>query len=429
MDHLTDADKRQIKEERAADAPDGGTLSWAITLFGTAVGAGILFLPIDAGSFGILPLIFITLLALPMVFMSHRTYARIVSASPVKGLDVLQVVTALSGRARGLMTGLMYWLSIYPIVLIYGVSITNTMDSFLVNQLGGPQLPRWVMAALCVGLLTGAYAMGKKATLAFANILVYPLIIALAAVSIYLIPQWDLASFRSYESDTPTWQALLLILPVFVFSFSHMPAISQASLDAQKRFDGDEKATEKLVSKIEAIAAVMLVGFTMFFVWSCSLALGADGMDAAREQNIPVLSYLANETHAPFLAVLSPIVALCAIASSYFGHVMGAEEGTTYLVRAVAPKFADRVSPKAMRWGIYIFVFVTTVIAAVVNPSILDLISVVGGVFITFLVYIVPMLLFRNAKAFHRFANKPETIFVFTLGVIIMGVAIWQMFM
>lgn len=419
---------RQIKAERAADAPDGSTLSWAITLFGTAVGAGILFLPIDAGSFGILPLIFISLLALPMVFMSHRTYSRIVSASPVKGLDVLQVVTALSGRTRGLMTGLMYWLSIYPIVLIYGVSITNTMDSFLVNQLGGPQLPRWVLAALCVGVLTGAYAMGKKATLAFANILVYPLIIALAAVSIYLIPQWDLASFRSYQSDTPTWQALLLILPVFVFSFSHMPAISQASLDAQKRFDGDEKATEKLVSKIEAIAAVMLVGFTMFFVWSCSLALGADGMDAAREANIPVLSYLANETHAPFLAVLSPIVALCAIASSYFGHVMGAEEGTTYLVRAVAPEFANRVSPKAMRWGIYVFVFVTTVIAAVVNPSILDLISVVGGVFITFLVYIVPMLLFRNAKAFRRFANKPETIFVFVLGVIIMGVAIWQMF-
>ena len=172
----------------------------------------------------------------------------------------------------------------------------------------------------------------------------------------------------------------------------------------------------------------MLVGFTMFFVWSCSLALGADGMDAAREANIPVLSYLANETHAPFLAVLSPIVALCAIASSYFGHVMGAEEGTTYLVRAVAPEFANRVSPKAMRWGIYVFVFVTTVAAAVINPSILDLISVVGGVFITFLVYIVPMLLFRNAKAFRRFANKPETIFVFVLGVIIMGVAIWQMF-
>lgn len=52
----------------------------------------------------------------------------------------------------------------------------------------------------------------------------------------------------------------------------------------------------------------------------------------------------------------------------------------------------------------------------------------IGGVFITFLVYIVPMLLFRSAKDFHRFANKPETIIVFGLGVIIMGVSFWQMF-
>jgi HAAAP family hydroxy/aromatic amino acid permease len=38
----------------------GSTLSWVITLFGTAVGAGILFLPLNAGSFGFWPLVFAT---------------------------------------------------------------------------------------------------------------------------------------------------------------------------------------------------------------------------------------------------------------------------------------------------------------------------------------------------------------------------------
>lgn len=399
LDRLTVADKRQVKENRSGAVPDGGILSWVITLF-----------------------------IAPLVCFFHRTYARIVAASPVKGLDVLQVVTALAGRNRGLMTGLMYWPSIYPIVLIYDVSITNTMDSFVVNQLHGPEVPRWPMALLCVGVLTGAYALGKKATLAFAYLLVYPLIIALAAVSFYLIPQWDLVSFRSYESDVPFWKAMLLILPVFVFSFNHMPAMSQFALDVQKKYPNDLESTKKAVAKTELITTALLVVFTMFFVWSCTLALGADGMDAAREQNIPVLSYLANETDTPFLAVLSPIVALCAIASSYFGHVMGAEEGTTYLVRAVAPGAAERLDPKKLRWGIYVFIFVTTVIAGIVNPSILDLISVVGGVFITFLVYIVPMLLFRYAMDYQRYANKPETWFVFVLGIVIMGVANWQMF-
>lgn len=74
---------------------------------------------------------------------------------------------------------------------------------------------------------------------------------------------------------------------------------------------------------------------------------------------------------------------------------MGAEEGTTYLVRTAAPGFAERLDPKKLRWGIYVFIFVTAAITGIVNPPILDLITVVGGVFITFLVYIVPMLLFR----------------------------------
>ena len=41
LDHLTVADKRQVEENRSGAVPDGGTLSWAITLYGTAVGAGV----------------------------------------------------------------------------------------------------------------------------------------------------------------------------------------------------------------------------------------------------------------------------------------------------------------------------------------------------------------------------------------------------
>ena len=96
-------------------------------------------------------------------------------------------------------------------------------------------------------------------------------------------------------------------------------------------------------------------------------------------------------------------------------------------MRAVAPGFAERTSPAAMRWGIYVFIFVTAVAAGIANPSILDLISVIGGIFITFLVYIVPMLLFRNAKAYRHYANLPETWLVFVLGLVIMAVAVWQM--
>ena len=426
-DNLSDADIEQIKEQREGDEPDGSFMRWVITLFGTGVGAGILFLPINAGSFGFWPLVIATLLIGPMVFFSHRTYARIVSASPVKGLDVLQVITALTGRKRGFASAVLYWLAIYPTVLIYAISITNTLDSFILNQLDGRQVSRWVLALAAVGLMTGAYAVGKKLTLWLANMLVYPLIIALAAVSFYLIPSWDFGSFRAYESSYPAWQGLLLILPVLVFSFSHMAALSQFALDMQKKMDGDVAATEREVSKVELVTAVMLVAFTMFFVWSCALSLGADGMDAAREANVPVLSYLANETDAPFMTWISPIIAIAAIITSYFGHLLGTEEGTAYLLRGIAPNLASRLSTSSLRLAVNIFVLVTAVLVAILNPSILDMISVVGGIFVAFLVYIMPVLLFHKATAFKHYARRPDTIFVFVAGLVIMAVTVWDM--
>lgn len=426
-DNLSDADIEQIKEQREGDEPDGSFMRWVITLFGTGVGAGILFLPINAGSFGFWPLVIATLLIGPMVFFSHRTYARIVSASPVKGLDVLQVITALTGRKRGFASAVLYWLAIYPTVLIYAISITNTLDSFILNQLDGRQASRWVLALAAVGLMTGAYAVGKKLTLWLANMLVYPLIIALAAVSFYLIPSWDFGSFRAYESSYPTWQGLLLILPVLVFSFSHMAALSQFALDTQKTKDGDVAATEREVSKVELVTTILLVAFTMFFVWSCALSLGADGMDAAREANVPVLSYLANETDAPFMAWISPIIAIAAIITSYFGHLLGTEEGTAYLLRGIAPNLASRLSTSSLRLAVNIFVLVTAVLVAILNPSILDMISVVGGIFVAFLVYIMPVLLFHKATAFKHYARRPDTIFVFVAGLVIMAVTVWDM--
>ena len=71
--HSTDGDAKQ--------RPAASTASWIITLFGTAVGAGTLFLPLNAGGFGFWPLVFATVFIFPLVYFSHRTYARIVALS------------------------------------------------------------------------------------------------------------------------------------------------------------------------------------------------------------------------------------------------------------------------------------------------------------------------------------------------------------
>lgn len=410
--------------------PAGSTATWVMTLFGTAVGAGILFLPLDAGKYGFIPLAFATVFILPLVYFSHRTYARIVSGAPKKdhGKDVLELVTKYLGDKKGLVVAIFYWLGIYPTVLIYGVSITNAVNSFIVNQLNGPEVPRPILATLCVGIMTGAFAFGRRPMLWLAQILVYPLIIALAAVSVYLIPRWDFQSFLHYESsahDFGVLQGILLILPVLVFSFSHMAGLSQFSLDMQPTY-GDK--TEKRVSRTELYTAIALVFFTMFFVWSCVLALGADGMEEASAQNVPVLSYFANVTGTPFMQYMTPVLVMCAIITSYFGHMLGTEEGTEYLLKSAAPQWTERLNPTVLKHGIYVFVFVTVTLVAILNPSIMDLISVVGGIFVVFLVYWLPVYIFKTVPEYKRFGRDPWNYFVVGMGVLTVGVTVWNLF-
>lgn len=406
--------------------PNAVNTNWVISLFGTAVGAGILFLPINAGGFGFWPLLIATALIGPMTFLSHRALSRMMSASPNPGLDITGVVTNYFGQGAGAVISVLYFLAIYPIVLIYGVSITNTVDSFIVNQLNGPSIPRWLLSLLLVGGMTLVFAYGQRLMLIVTQIIVYPLILFLAAVSFYLVPQWDFSSFYHAEGNTAGIWAVVMILPVLVFSFNHSPAISQFSLAMQRTWGRD---AEKNASKVLGITALLLTIFTMFFVWSCALAVGGDGLAQAREENIPVMSYIANTTGVPVMALLSPIVAILAIVSSYFGHALGAAEGARFIVKKAIPGITSKFSASQLSAGVNFFIFLTAWAAAVANPSILALIESIGGPFIAMILYIMPMYAMYKVPALARFRNRWTAIFVVATGIATISAAIVGLFL
>ena len=98
---------------------------WTLSLFGTAVGAGILFLPINIGIGGFWPLIILACLAFPMTFCAHRGLARFVLSSKNKDADFTDVVEEHFGVNAGRLISLLYFLSIFPILLIYCLLYTS----------------------------------------------------------------------------------------------------------------------------------------------------------------------------------------------------------------------------------------------------------------------------------------------------------------
>ena len=119
---------QSVNRQQSQQSLSSVNANWVISLFGTAVGAGILFLPINAGGFGFWPLLIATVLIGPMTYFSHRALSHIMCASPTAGADITGVVTNYFGKRAGAVISVLYFFAIYPIVLIYGVSITNTVD-------------------------------------------------------------------------------------------------------------------------------------------------------------------------------------------------------------------------------------------------------------------------------------------------------------
>ncbi len=399
--------------------------TWIMTLFGTAVGAGILFLPIDAGLSGLWALLVVALLAGPMTYYSHQGLCRFVLSSTKAGSDITVVAGEQFGKKIGLFITILYFLSIYPIVLVYGVSITNTIDSFLVNQLEWPSPPRvFLSGGLIFALMAVVYA-GEHVMLQITKWLTFPLVAILFCISVYLIPEWNMAIFHQ---EVPAFKQMSLTiwitLPVIVFSFNHAPIISFFSL-AQKR-DYKELAEQK-ASQILLRTSIMLWFFVMFFVFSCVLSLTPADLAMAKKENISILSYIANHNDSPFLSYFGPIVALCAIGSSFFGHYTGTIEGLTGLITTYSEATKTPFSHKAVKTGVALFMFVTLWTVAVINPNVLPVIESFSGPLIAVILFIMPMYAIHTVPAMRKYSGKISNIFIVVTGFITILAALYRL--
>lgn len=419
---------------------------WMLSLFGTAVGAGILFLPIKAGTGGFWPVVVMCFIIFPMVYLSHRALSRFVCQANGNDKDITHAAEEYFGRKVSIFISILYFFAIFPICLAYCVGITNTFESFIYHQFLPLLDPNGAFAqAIGVMYQTSINEQGKtvanlfpfyRAVFAFILVsifmlimlfseelitkvcewLVYPLCAILFVFSLYLIPYWSFESFSAIPGAKEFITIVWLTLPVLVFSFNHSPAISTFSLSVKRQYG--EISVQK-ANQILFRTSTMLLFFVMFFVISCVLSLTPAELSEARAQNIPVLSYFANKLDNPFISYGGPLIAFLAISSSFFGHYFGAREGAYGIVRKCC-KLAGNENPNLKKIAVYstLTMYIVMLITAYINPSILGFIESLGGPIIAAILFLMPMIAIYTVSKMKRFQNKALDAFVFITGVL-----------
>jgi serine transporter len=398
--------------------------TWVLGLFATAIGAGTLFLPINAGLGGIWPLLVMALLAFPMTYLAHRGLMRFILSSSKPGSDITEVVGEHFGPMAGKLITLLYFFTILPILLLYGVGLTNTVDTFMVHQLGMAPLPRALLSFVLTAGLIGIVASSEQMVVRVMGWLVYPFIVVLIGLGLFLVPEWNGAALQGIPSAGQFSVTLWLSIPVLVFSFNHSPVISRFAVAQQQQYGHD---AVKKGERIEKYAALFMVLVVMFFVFSCVFALSPADLTAAKTQNISILSYLGNKFQTPLVAWLAPAVAFVAMSKSFLGHYLGAREGLNGFVAQQLEGRGKPANAKAINRFSLVFMFVTIWIVATLNPSILGMIESLCGPIIAALLFVMPMYAIRKVPSMRKYANRPSNVLVMFIGAVAMSAIFYSL--
>ena len=421
--------------------------TWTLGLFGTAIGAGVLFFPIRAGFGGLIPILLMLLLAYPIAFYCHRALARLCLSGSNPSGNITETVEEHFGKTGGVVITFLYFFAICPLLWIYGVTITNTFMTFWENQLQMPALNRGFVALFLLLLMAFVIWFGKDLMVKVMSWLVFPFIASLVLISLSLIPYWNSAvidqvslsdiSFTGHDGILIT---VWLGISIMVFSFNFSPIVSSFVVSKREEYEGEfgKDFTEQKCSKIIGRASMLMVAVVMFFAFSCLFTLSPQNMAEAKAQNIPVLSYLANHfaslsgTKSTFATVLeygASIIALVAIFKSFFGHYLGTLEGLNGLVLKFGYKGdKKKVSVGKLNTISMIFIMGSTWVVAYANPNILDLIEAMGAPIIASLLCLLPMYAIRKTPALAKYKGRTENIFVTLVGLLTILNIVYKLF-
>nr|WP_234898510.1 HAAAP family serine/threonine permease [Aeromonas veronii] len=341
--------------------------------------------------------------------------------------DITHVVEEHFGAKAGKLLMLVYLMAFYPIILVYSISITNAIQSFVVHQLGDAELPRGL---LVLGVMLGLHLVllaGKQIVVSAISVLALPMVAFLIGLSIYLLPQWSLSYFTESQAvdwrDPAFWKSLWLIVPVMVFSFSHAPIISSFSAAQKKRC---HESADLRAKRIIKYSSMLICGSVLFFVVSCVMSLSQAEMALARTDNISVLSALANKFSNPLIAYVGPLIAILAMSKSFLGTSMGVSEGTVSMVSGACQGLGLSLKESTIARVSSVILFMVTAVITYLNPNVLDIIERVSGPLIAVILFLLPACSIYRLPALKRYRGS-STIFVLVMGLLAISALIYDL--
>jgi serine transporter len=396
--NMTDKD---WKEAIRFDATDWG---WVIMSIGMAIGAGIVFLPVQVGLMGLWVFLLSSIIGYPAMYLFQKLFINTLAASP-ECKDYPSVIAGYLGKNWGMFLGALYFIMLVIWVFVYSTAITNDSASFLqsfgVTESLLSTNPLYGLVLICC--LVALASRGEKVLFKISTGMVLTKLFVVAFLGLAMVSRWDSANVGSIPPLGSLIKDAVVMLPFTLTSILFIQSLSPMVISYRSHEKSIEVARYKAMRAMNIAFGVLFVT-VFFYAVSFTLAMGHEQAVHASKQNISALAMVAQgsgNSNQQIVKIFSLILNIFAVMTAYFGVYLGFREACQGLVmnllRRVMPE--ERIHKAFIGYGIMGFTILLSWGAIVLNAPVLSFTSIcspifglVGCLIPAYLVYQVPFL-------------------------------------
>ncbi|MCP1289742.1 MULTISPECIES: amino acid permease [Chromobacterium] len=388
-------------EWREAVRFDGIDRGWVVMSIGMAIGAGIVFLPVQVGLMGLWVFLLSSVIGYPAMYLFQRLFINTLAESP-ECKDYPSVISGYLGKNWGILLGALYFIMLVIWVFVYSTAITNDSASFL-HSFGVTETllsanPFYGLGLIC--LLVALASRGEQLLFKISTGMVLTKLGVVAVLGLAMVSEWKLVNVGAFPSVGSLIKDAIIMLPFTLTSILFIQSLSPMVISYRAREKSRKVAQYKAMRAMNIAFGILFVT-VFFYAVSFTLAMGHEQAVKASHENISALAMVASSMPGDMVKLFSLILNIFAVMTAYFGVYLGFREAcqglAMNLLRRVMPE--ERIRPDWVAKGIMVFTVLLSWGAIVLNAPVLSFTSIcspvfglVGCLIPAYLVYQVPFL-------------------------------------
>ncbi|MFV0595902.1 hypothetical protein [Shewanella sp.] len=402
----------QWKEDTRFDSTDWG---WIIMSIGMAIGAGIVFLPVQVGLMGLWVFLLSSVIGYPAMYLFQRLFINTLAESP-ECKDYPSVISGYLGKNWGILLGGLYFIMLVIWVFVYSTAITNDSASFLQSFGATTSLlsenPFYGLALIC-GLVALA-SRGENLLFKISTFMVLTKLGVVAVLGLMMVDKWHINNIGSVPSTGDWLKDAIVMLPFTLTSILFIQSLSPMVISYRSREKSLAVARFKAMRAMNIAFGVLFV-VVFFYAVSFTLAMGHEQAVRASHENISALAMVAQGMPGQTLKLLSLTLNIFAVMTAYFGVYLGFREAcqglTMNMLRRVMPE--ERINKSLVGYGIMIFTILLSWGAIVLNAPVLSFTSICSPIF-GLVGCLIPAYLVYRVPALHKYKGVSLYIIIIT---------------